>query len=266
MHKAVTYEQLHGVIYDVDDTLLNNQPADGIPFNLHERSRLAAIHRVGQESGLEALALITPEENERAFLEAPEHTVDAAIWRLLHRYGIVDVAAINPTHNVLQKIIALKAELHMELLLSHGVEVAGASQFVHTLERNGLAGYQAIASGARLEEIQVFLGKYKLNPLFPRRRITARGDYDHPKPHQQPFERAFASLGLPDTAEVRARVAAFEDDPHGIASARKAGLYVCALTTRYPQEKFLESAYPPHQVAANFVEYAQLFNLPLETT
>lgn len=50
--------QIAGAIFDVDDTLLDNQP--GVPGQgLHERSRLAAAHTVGKAHGIPALENLT---------------------------------------------------------------------------------------------------------------------------------------------------------------------------------------------------------------
>lgn len=48
---------------------------------------------------------------------------------------------------------------------------------------------------------------------------------------QRFFILAFDSLKLPETAGKF--VCVFEDDPRGIMAARAAGLFVCAIGTRY---------------------------------
>ena len=82
------YSEIDAYIYDVDDTLLDNRPQDG-GYNLHEQSRLIAIHHVGREMGHAALIEVTAEENEQAFLTAATHTMDHAIWTILQNKGIV---------------------------------------------------------------------------------------------------------------------------------------------------------------------------------
>jgi beta-phosphoglucomutase-like phosphatase (HAD superfamily) len=116
---------------------------------------------------------------------------------------------------------------------------------------------QGIASGALHSEIKIFLEHYGLTEYVPPHRTVAYGDFTHPKPHPEPFDMAFATLGLPDTPEMRSRVLAFEDNRKGILSARAAGLMVAALTTREPAEVFLEGPARADIVAADFEEYAK---------
>jgi beta-phosphoglucomutase-like phosphatase (HAD superfamily) len=262
---VLRYTELAGAIYDVDDTLLNNNPNDGSPYNLHDRSRLAAIHAIGHEQGHEALLGVSADENIQAFRDAPTHTVDAAIWLILHRYGVVEQPDVMLDHPILNAIVERKANLHMDVLSKiENLEVLGASQLVRSLETNGLKGKQAIASGARLEEIELFLNKTKMTDIFPRSRILARGDYEHSKPDKEPFDKAFKTLGLPDTPHIRSRVLAIEDDPKGYLSAYAAGLYACAVTTRFPAEAFTVDGHRPHIIAANMQELGEQLGLPME--
>jgi beta-phosphoglucomutase-like phosphatase (HAD superfamily) len=73
------------------------------------------------------------------------------------------------------------------------------------------------------------------------------------------FNLAFASLGLPETD--RAHVCAFEDDPRGIAAARQAGLYVCAITSRYSTSELQALAVPPHAIATSYADFSTMFGL-----
>lgn len=262
MTKIPKYSEFVGAIYDVDDTLLNNFLDDGDPYNIHERSRLSAVHRVGEELGLPILKKVTAEDNRLAFREAHEHTVDAAVWNILTRNGLITDTQFDPSHPLVQKIIDYKAAEHAGLL-ELASEVRGSSNFVDRLERNQLEQKQAVASGARHEEISAFFARHPLlENALPRSRRIARGDFTRAKPHPEPFDRAFALLGLPDTPEVRRRVLFFEDDPKGIESGLRAGMFACALTTRFPADAFLASKYKPNLIAADFVEYANLLRLP----
>lgn len=254
------YEDLVGAIYDVDDTLLSNRPNDGNPHNLHERSRLAAIHQVGQELGHASLQQITPEENREAFRHAPQHTVEAAVWSLLCTYGLAK-GQIDLEHPLLDAIVTRKVDLHESLLREKGVEVPGASTFITSWD-GGSPSPQAIASGARLSEITIFLEKYGLLPIIPRERTVAYGDYRQPKPDSEPFDKAFLTLQLDDTPTNRARTLAVEDDPKGTLSASRAGLYVCALTTRFSADELIQQGPRPHIIAANMTELGQALSLP----
>lgn len=250
--------EVKGAIFDVDDTLLDNKP--GAPGQgLHERSRLAAVHAVGETHGIPALINVTAQQNQTAFLEAPVHTVDAAVWNLLVMTGIADSEVINPDNPLLKEIVTLKNELHKDILREFGTEVPGATDFVKKLARGRLRDKLAIASTAVRPDVDMFLGMTGLDSYFPDKRIKTKESIVHPKPHPEVFNLAFASLGLPD--EDRHNVCAFEDDPRGIMSARAAGLFVCAITTRYDRKTLSRLEIPPHLIADSYEEFAGYFGL-----
>jgi beta-phosphoglucomutase-like phosphatase (HAD superfamily) len=92
----------------------------------------------------------------------------------------------------------------------------------------------AIASSAIRRDINIFLDELTtLRTYFPKERIVAYEDIPQGlgKPYPEPFNRAFATLGLAN--EHRRNVIAFEDDPRGVQSAKRAGMFVCAITTRF---------------------------------
>ena len=252
-----TYKDFQAVIYDVDDTLLDNHSAD-FPYGMHEYSRFMAIQQIGRELGLSAFEAVTHEQNAQSFLNASEHSVEGALWRLMADLQLVD-GAIQHDHDWVRRIVARKARLHEELLATNSSEVNGASHFVRTMGQHGVM--QAIASGALRSEIAIFLHKYSLETYFPEKHSIAKGDYEHAKPHPESFERAFQTLSLLDTPASRAQVIAFEDDPKGIESAKRAGLFVCALTTRFSADILMEARYRPDLIARDFEEYADIFQI-----
>lgn len=258
----LSYTHFVGVLYDVDDTLLSNHPDDGNPYGLHERSRFDAIQSFAKKHNVPSLLKLTHKENGEFFLSAPAHTIDATAWNILQAYGIIP-KSYNPEHPLVVEIVEEKARLHMKLLQTLGTEVPGATAFVRALEQHGLAGKQGIASGARHDEIEVFLKKYGLLKMLPKSRTVARGDYTEPKPNPDPFNRAFLLLGLPDTLKMRARTLAIEDDPRGVESAVRAGLYVVALTTRYPANVFQKGTYRPKLIARDLIDLAVQLGLSL---
>lgn len=252
--------EVKGAIFDVDDTLLDNQP--GVPGkSLHERSRLAAIHEVGRRHRLQQLLAVTPVQNLEAFLSAPVHTVDAAVWNILQMTGIVDTEVLNPEDSLLQEIVALKNHLHKDVLREHGKEVPGAAAFVHALGRTGLRDRMAIASTAVRDDVDMFLGMVELTDYFPSERIKTKESILHPKPHPEVFDLAFATLGLHESD--RRSVCAFEDDPRGIMSAKAAGLYVCAITTRYDRASLSKLEVAPDLIADSYPEFAHQFGIRL---
>jgi len=249
-----------GAIFDVDDTLLDNQP--GVPgHGLHERSRLAAVHTVGKTHNIPVLKELTAQQNLDAFLNAPVHTGEAAVWNILVMTGVADSEVINPGNAVFQEIVALKNELHKDILREFGREVPGAGNFVRALVQAGLQDKLAIASTAHRQDVDMFLGMTGLDCLFPGEHIKTKESIIHPKPHPEVFNLAFASLGLAETD--KSKVCAFEDDPRGIMAAKAAGLYVCAITTRFDRKSLGELEVAPDLIADSYQEFAGYFGLQI---
>lgn len=166
--------RLKGVEFDVDDTLLNNQPNSPLG-GLHERSRMAAVREVGRQRGIPGLERVTIEETTRAFTEASEHSVPGAVWRTLVVAGLVHSVILDPKNELLLAIVALKNQLHEKIIREEGTEVPGASHFVEALASNGLKDRLAIASMAVLRDINIFFGKYPgLRNNFPRQNCVTR--------------------------------------------------------------------------------------------
>lgn len=187
--------RVKGVIFDVDDTLLDNKP--GVPgYGLHERSRLAAVHEVGKRHGIKELEEMSVEDNLEAFMSAPVHTVDAAVWNMLVMTGLVDSEVINEGHPLLKEIVQLKNDLHKDILSEFGEGVPGAIDFVHKLAKSGLEDKLAIASTAIRRDVDLFLEMTGLTPLFYADRIKTKENITHPKPNPEVFNLAFDSLGL----------------------------------------------------------------------
>lgn len=227
-------EKVQGAIFDVDDTLLDNQAA--VDFGtLHEVSRFEAIRHVARKYNLSALASLTHEENLAAFITAKTHSLPGAVWNVLYQKGFVATEDLDPKHELLNEIVLLKDKLHAVTLRQYGQAVLGAAEFVSALAtKYEIGGSMAIASSAIRRDINIFLDELTdLRTHFPKEHIVAYEDIPPGlgKPHPEPFNRAFESLGLRD--ENRSSVVAFEDDPRGVQSAKKAGLFVCAITTRF---------------------------------
>lgn len=250
--------EVKGAIFDVDDTLLDNKP--GVPGQgLHERSRLAAAHTVGKEHGIPELEELTAQQNLDAFLNAPVHTLEAAVWNILVMTGVADSEVINPDNRVFKEIVALKNELHKDILREFGTEVPGAVGFVKALGQGSLQNKLAIASMAVRQDVDMFLGMTGLDSLFPDERIKTKESITHPKPNPEVFNLAFATLGLDE--KDKNNVCAFEDDPRGIMAAKAAGLYVCAITTRFDKKSLSELEVAPDLIADSYQEFAGYFGL-----
>ncbi len=253
--------EIRGVIYDVDDTLLNNQPDDQPLHNLHQQARLVALHTVAREhEELTPLLGVTAEDNFGAFARAPEHTVAGALWTVMHDAGVID-DIYDPKHPYIQEMLAIKNTAYAELLATYGRPITGAIEFVRDLSRQyNLGDYNGVASTATRPDVLTFLGMTGLNDLIPYHHVIAYEDVERPKPDPEGFNKAFLSLDLPE--RYRSRVFAFEDDPRGMLAARKAGLAVCAITTRYTREFLQTVEAKPDFIADNYAEFRRLFSLP----
>jgi len=243
--------QIQGAIFDIDDTLLSNHPG-GQAHGLHERSRLAAIHEIGRLRNIPELEHFSVEANITTFLTAKVHSLEGAMWNTLLLAGLVQDEDIDHNHLILQELVRRKNELHEDILRQEGREVPGATAFVKALAAHGLHDKLAIASTAYRRDIDIFLDLYHLQPLFPDHRIISGERLTHPKPHPHAFSSAFASLGLPEGAQ--AYVLAVEDDPRGITSAKAAGLFTCAITTRFSKAALAALPVAPDLIIGSYAE------------
>lgn len=250
--------QPKGLIFDVDDTILDNKP--GVPgMGLHERSRLKAVHYAGKKYGIKALCDYTSLESHHAFVNASEHSIRGALWKVMQDVGQATDEPIDPNNKLLQEMVNLKNKFHEQIITEEGEEVPGATEFIELMAKKGLADKMAIASTGIYRDINIFLNKVGIKKYFPDERLKSMESITHPKPHPEIFDLAFKSLGLND--EDRAEVCAFEDDPRGIMSAKAAGLYVCAITWRYKREDLENLEVPPDFIADSFEEFKIFFNL-----
>jgi len=248
-----------GVIFDVDDTLLDNYPATS-DLGLHEQARLLALREIGEKRGIPALATIDREINRDIIKRSKEHTINGSVWQLFYELGLVDSDIIDPSDPLLHEIVARKHQLYDPVLKEFGVPLPQAVEFVKAVYIL-TDGHIAIASGAQYPNIITFLEMTGLVDYFLPERIICHQHIAHAKPDPEAFDLAFKSLGLPDQA--RSNVVAFEDDPKGITSAKAANLYAAAITSRYNQHE-LESCNPaPDIIRASYSEFAEALGISL---
>ncbi|HTE22427.1 MAG TPA: HAD family phosphatase [Candidatus Limnocylindria bacterium] len=252
--------EVKGAIFDVDDTLLDNMEHTG--NGLHERSRLLAVREVGGQFGVETLANYSAESNALAFRRAKVHTLEGALWHILTDAGMVASETIDHENELLVAMAARKNSLHDVILQDEAEPIQDAPAFVRALVRAGVN--VAIASTAIRRHIDIFLTKTSLGEYFPAVRVKSYESFTNPKPDPEVFNLAFDTLGLPESG--RAHTCVFEDDPRGIGGAKAAGLYVCAITTRYDRDTLSALEVPPDLIADSYQEFAGYFGLELDNT
>lgn len=260
----IQFAEVKGAIFDLDDTLLDNGPLDQPTKWLHARSRLAAIHEIADNRHIPELTRVTPEENITGFQTASVHSALGGIWNIMYMKGLVPDPQIDPSHQLYplaQEITVRKHELHEAILREFGVEMPGASRFLRALADNGLTQHMALATSAIPRDITIILDKYNWHEYFPEHRIISAEKVTRHKPDPECFDLAFRSLKLPDSS--RRDVLAFEDNPRGIASAKAAGLFVCAITSRLKADDPALLAAAPDLVADSYEEFATRLGLPL---
>lgn len=249
------FDGIQGIIFDVDDTLLSNHPPR-MRTGLHEHSRVHAAHELGKRYGIRGLQELNDEQALDDFLNAKEHSLHGTLWRTLTRIGEVQ-GELDLTHPLLVEMVALKDKVHEETLRTYGEEVPGAAAFIEKLAKRGLKNKMAIASTSYRRDVLVFFEMANLHRFFPDKRIITREMFTHPKPHPEAYEMAFKTLGLKD----KSKVLAFEDDPRGIMSAKAAGLYTCAITTKFKREDLAGLAVPPDFIADSYAEFEKVLGL-----
>ena len=248
-----------GIIFDVDDTLLDNHPPES-ELGLHELARLLALREVGEKHGFATLATVERELNRAIVKRSKEHTTDGHIWQVLYELGLVESDTIDHSNVLLSEIATRKHELYDPVLKEFGAPLPKAIEFVKAVYIL-TGGRIAIASGAQYSNVITFLEMTGLIDYFLPERIICYQHIAHAKPDPEAFDLAFKTLGLPDSA--RAQVVAFEDEPKGITSAKGAGLYAAAITTRYDRSD-LELCDPaPDIIRSSYIEFANAFGITL---
>lgn len=252
-----------GAIYDIDDTLLNNQPEVNDPLsNLHQVTRLVALHGLARKHGgdYESLLDIKAQENYDSFGKSHVSTVAGAFYVLLRDHGLI-VGDFDPQNPIITELITLKAQAYQEWLAESSTPIEGADTFVSDLANYfGLRDKSAVASSGYFEDIMAFIRKNHLNDILPESRIIDISRVSKPKPNAEPFDKAFRTLELPDAE--RPNVIAIDDDPRGIASARKAGLFVVGLCTRHTPDELRALEAAPDLVVESYAELRDHFDLP----
>lgn len=248
-----------GVIFDVDDTLLDNYPKS-LELGLHEKARLIAVREIGKRHGIAELADVPTEMNKTIIHRSKEHTVNGSVWQLFYELGLVDSDVIDYDDPLLIEIVRRKHELYPPIMAEFGAPLPKAIEFVKAMYVL-TDGHIAIASSAQRRDIDAFLMMTGLNDYFLSERVVSGADVRRSKPDPEVFNIAFDRLGLPNSA--RQCVVAFEDDPRGIESAKKAGLFTAAITSRFDERTLAAGNPAPDLIARHYIDFAACFGVAL---
>ena len=114
----------------------------------------------------------------------------------------------------------------------------------------------AIASGAKINEIQHILGEAGLDGCFTA--IVAAEDVKFGKPHPEPFLRALDKLREREPSLKASECVAIEDSIGGIQSAHEAGMRCVAVAHSYGRDR-LQTANPEWIIdsIADFVRWLE---------
>lgn len=242
-----------GVIFDVDDTLLNDWPNG--QHSLHQEARVMAAQKVGKIYNLEILAKSNHDIAKQAYITAPEHNENSIIWQTLLLLGIVSSDIIDSNNIIYQKLIHYKHKYYEDLLSDNDYSFKDSVNFVKYIKAYDINNNLAIASNARKADIDTFLVSSKLKMYFKDKNIVSKENINKSKPHPEAYNLAFKTLNLNDVD--RKFVCAFEDHPRGIKSAKDAGLFTLGFAVRHTKKELLSLKNPPDFV---YSSYKELFN------
>lgn len=246
-----------GVIFDLDDTLLDNE-YDHLGAGLHERIRFEVIKEVGIERGIQPLQEATILQSITAFQTAKVTSFEYALWNLFCIVGIRhNPDSPDSTDELMIEVTERKNARYSQILSTTIKEVPGSTEFVRHMAKI-TNGRLAIGSSARRVDIDSYLKTKSLTELF-NGNITSIESVVHAKPHPEVFLLALKSLEV-DGIQLK-NVCVFEDDPKGIMAAKAAGLFACAITTRYSREQFETLNVAPDIIANTYDEMITHFKV-----
>jgi beta-phosphoglucomutase-like phosphatase (HAD superfamily) len=138
----------------------------------------------------------------------------------------------------LRAFVAQKEAIYREMFTPHFCEVRGFRAFAEEVRAAGVK--VACATAGDADNIAFVLGNLGYDRFFDA--VVGAHDVARGKPHPDLFLLAASRMGA-DPAECLV----FEDAPHGIEAARRAGMKAVAIATTLPPE---ELGAPDHVIAS----------------
>lgn len=147
----------------------------------------------------------------------------------------------------LRQLIARKAAVFNEVIRSGVTAYPGVVDLIHLLHTNKIP--LAICSGALRSDINPILTMLGISEVFDI--IVTADDVAASKPDPECYELAFRRLrAAHKNTFSKTTTVAIEDTPAGIASAKAAGLVVCAVTNSYPADRLVQATYITDSLAS----------------
>lgn len=138
----------------------------------------------------------------------------------------------------LDELIRRKSGYYFQAIAQKSVLFPDAERAVRAAANHCLL---AIASGARIEEIEHILAQADLGPCFTA--IVSAEDVRFGKPHPEPFLRAHEKLKARNGSLKVSECVAIEDSIGGIQSAHEAGMRCLGIAHSYGPDR-LRAAHP----------------------
>ena len=191
---------IQALIFDMDGTMVHSMP-------WHTKAWVEYAHRHSLDLDVPAFMALTTGKNAFECASA-----------LLGRTATTEES---------ERITSEKEGIYRELFAANFSAVDGFAHFQASARAMGLK--VAIGTAGDLDNVNFVLGNLHMQP--PAQAI-ARGDEGLPgKPHPDIFLKAAERLGIEPAACV-----VFEDAPHGIEAARRAGMHAVGIGTTHNEQ------------------------------
>ena len=205
---------IRALIFDFNGVIADDDP-------IH----MQAFRQVAEEEGMS----FTDEEYLDVYLPLNDRDCFASIFAKNSR---------PLTPEKLADVIERKSHYYYRAINQKSVVFEDAPDAIRAAARRYLL---AIASGARLDEIQHILKRARLESCFAA--VVAAEDVEHGKPHPEPFLRAYEKLNETHGPLTVSECVAVEDSVGGIQAAHRAGMRCLGVAHSYGPER-LHAAKP----------------------
>lgn len=200
---------MDALIFDFDGVVIDSEP----------------IHLAGFQHALQSLSVDFP---AKVYYEKYLGYDDRDCFAALIRDRSLEI-----TESQVAEMMASKTAFVKATFAESVQPLDGSTTLIHRAYDAGIP--LAVCSGALRDEIDLACRRIGISECFSV--IVAAEDVAHGKPDPQGYNLALARLcQVTGTQLAPHRCVAIEDSPAGIASARKAGLKVLAVTNSYQAE------------------------------